>query len=112
MPFYSSAIMVTMNKDKYESLPDDLKKVIDDNSGKAMAAMAGEVFDGEDAKFMAEAEAKGDTMIDIPDPLNDPAWSAPLEAGTQKYLKDTEALGLDAQTVYQKAKEASAACQS
>ncbi len=112
MPFYSSAIMVTMNKDKYESLPDDLKKIIDDNSGKAMAAIAGEVFDGEDAKFMAEAKAKGDIMIDIPDPLNDPAWKAPLEAGTQKYLKDTEALGLDAQTVYQKAKEASAACQS
>ena len=37
IPFYSSAIMVTMNKDKYDSLPDDLKKVIDDNSGKAMA---------------------------------------------------------------------------
>ncbi|MGM8899309.1 MULTISPECIES: TRAP transporter substrate-binding protein [unclassified Psychrobacter] len=112
MPFYSSAIMVTMNKDKYESLPDDLKKVIDDNSGMEMAVIAGEVFDGEDAKFMAEAAAKGDTMIDIPDPLNDPAWSAPLEAGTQKYLKDTKALGLDAQTVYQKAKDASAACKA
>ncbi|WP_367104179.1 TRAP transporter substrate-binding protein [uncultured Psychrobacter sp.] len=112
IPFYSSAIMVTMNKDKYESLPDDLKKVIDDNSGKAMAAVAGEVFDAEDAKFMAEAEAKGDTIIDIPDPLNDPDWQEPLEAGIQKYLADTEALGLDAQTVYQKAQEASAACKA
>ena len=41
--------MVTMNKDKYESLPDDLKKVIDDNSGKSMAAKAGKVFDAQDA---------------------------------------------------------------
>ncbi|SNT70470.1 TRAP transporter substrate-binding protein [Psychrobacter sp. LV10R520-6] len=112
MPFYSSAILVTMNKDKYESLPDDLKKVIDDNSGKEMAAVAGKVFDGEDDKFMAEAKAKGDIMIDIPDPLNDPAWKGPLEAGTKKYLKDVEDLGLDAQTVYQKAKEASTACES
>jgi len=112
MPFYSSAIVVTMNKDKYESLPDDLKKVIDDNSGKAMAALAGKVFDGEDDKFMAEAKARGDTMIDIPDPLNDPDWKVPLEEGTKKYLADVEALGLDAQMVYKKAKEASAACKA
>lgn len=112
IPFYSSAIVVTMNKDKYESLPDDLKKVIDDNSGKAMAAVAGKVFDAEDTKFMAEAKAKGDTMIDIPDPLNDPEWKGPLEAGTQKYLKDVAALGLDGQMVYQKAQEASAACKA
>ena len=112
IPFYSSAMVVTMNKDKYESLPDDLKKVIDDNSGKMMAAMAGKVFDAEDEKFMAEAKAKGNTMIDIPDPLDDPAWKGPLEAGTQKYLKDVAALGLDGQMVYEKAKEASAACKA
>lgn len=112
IPFYSSAIMVTMNKDKYESLPDDLKKVIDDNSGMQMAAMAGKVFDAEDAKYMAEAKAKGDTMIDIPDPLNDPKWKGPLEAGTEKYLNDVAALGIDPQSVYEKAKEASAACKA
>jgi len=49
-------------------------------------------------------------MTDIPDPLNDPKWKAPLEAGTQKYLNDVKAQGLDAETVYKKAQEASAAC--
>lgn len=112
IPFYSSAIVVTMNKDKYENLPDDLKKVIDDNSGMEMAAVAGKVIDGEAAKFMAEAKAKGDLMIDIPDPLDNPDWRSPLEAGIQKYLKDTQALGLDSQMVYKKAQEASAACKS
>lgn len=112
IPFYSSAIMVTMNKDKYAALPDELKKVIDDNSGKVMAEMAGKVFDGQDARFMADAKAKGDVMIDIADPLNDPAWKMPLQAGTEKYLSDVEALGLDARSVYQKAKQASVACQS
>ena len=112
IPFYSSAIMVTMNKDKYDSLPDDLKKVIDDNSGMAMAKAAGKVFDAEDDRYMAEAKAKGDTMIDIPDPLNDPQWKAPLEAGTQKYLSDVKAQGLDSESVYKKAQEASAACKA
>jgi len=112
IPFYSSAIVVTMNKGKYDNLPQDLKQVIDDNSGQMMAALAGKVFDEEDDKFMAEAKAQGDVMIDIPDPLNDPLWKGPLEAGTKKYLQDISALGLDADTVYQKAKEASAACKS
>ncbi|WP_265087885.1 hypothetical protein [Psychrobacter urativorans] len=44
--------------------------------------------------------------------MNDLAWKGPLEAGTQKYLKDIEALGLGVKTFYQKAKEASAACKS
>ncbi|OLF38970.1 MULTISPECIES: TRAP transporter substrate-binding protein [unclassified Psychrobacter] len=110
IPFYSSALLVTMNKDKYQSLPDDLKKIIDDNSGKVMADIAGEMFDREDAKFIEEARAKGDQFIEIPDPLNDPAWKEPLEAGTQKYLDDVNALGLDADGVYEKAKAASAAC--
>ncbi|MGM8900904.1 TRAP transporter substrate-binding protein, partial [Psychrobacter sp. 1Y4] len=46
----------------------------------------------------------------IPDPLNDPQWKGPLEAGTQKYLADVAALGLDPQAVYEKAQAASAAC--
>lgn len=112
MPFYSSALLVTMNKDKYESLPDDLKKVIDNNSGKEMANITAKVFDKEAAFYSEEARARGDVMIDIPDPLNDPDWKIPLEAGTQKYLNDIEALGLDSKLVYQKAKEASLACKS
>lgn len=112
MPFYSSALMVTMNKDVYANLPEDLQKVIDKNSGKVMADITANVFDTEAAKYSGEARARGDVMIDIPDPLNDPKWKVPLEAGTKKYLADVEALGLDAKMVYEKAKEASVACES
>lgn len=112
IPFYSAALVVTMNKQKYESLPDDLKKVIDDHSGKAMAAKAAKVFDVANNEIMAEARAKGDVMIEVPDPLNDPDWGAPLLEGSQKYLDEVAATGLDAQTVYDKAKAASAACKA
>ncbi|WP_201618363.1 TRAP transporter substrate-binding protein [Psychrobacter urativorans] len=110
LPFYSSALLVTMNKDKYEGLSDNLKKIIDDNSGRVMADIAGKMTDKEDAKFMEEARAKGDTMIDIPDPLNDPDWKGPLTEGTQKYLSDVRALGLDADGIYEKVKAVSATC--
>ncbi|WP_307781395.1 TRAP transporter substrate-binding protein DctP [Psychrobacter sp. H8-1] len=110
IPFYNSTLVVSMNKDKYNSLPDDLKKVIDDNSGVEMSTRIAKIFDDSNAEVMAAARAKGDTMIDIPDPLNDPNWRGPLLEGTQKYLDDVNALGLDADGVYEKAKAASAAC--
>ncbi|MEJ6066785.1 C4-dicarboxylate ABC transporter substrate-binding protein, partial [Psychrobacter sp. 16-Bac2893] len=105
-----SALMVTMNKDKYESLPDDLKKVLDKNSGMALANKVGEVFDKHDDMAIEAARKKGDEIVEIPDPLNDPNWKGPLEKGTNKYLADVKALGLDADGVYAKAKAASAAC--
>ena len=110
IPFYSSPIIVTMNKDKYESLPDDLKKVIDDNSGKSMAKVAGKVFDEDDARYMAQAREKGDTIIDISNPLDDPDWQKPLNEGAQRYLKDLEKLGINAQEAYEKTKVASKEC--
>lgn len=54
---------------------------------------------------MAEARAKGDLMIEVPDPLNDPDWSGPLIEGSQKYLDEVSATGLDAQGVYEKSKQ-------
>ena len=41
---YTSVFVLAMNKARYESLPPDLKKVIDANSGKALSGMAGKVF--------------------------------------------------------------------
>src|SRR5690606_35158063 len=38
---YTTAFVLAMNKARYESLPDDLKKVIDDNSGQEFSAFAG-----------------------------------------------------------------------
>lgn len=110
IPFYNSALLVTMNKNKYESLPDHLKKVLDDNSGRVMSDIVGVITDKEDARYREAARAAGHEMIDIPDPLNDPNWKGPLEAGTKKYLNDVEALGLDANSVYEKVKQVSEQC--
>ena len=42
--FYTSAFIFAMNKAKYDSLPGDLKKVIDANSGLALSGAAGRAF--------------------------------------------------------------------
>jgi TRAP-type C4-dicarboxylate transport system substrate-binding protein len=110
IPFYNSTFVISMNKEKYNRLPDDLKKVIDDNSGAELAAHISKVFDVSNAKAMAAAKEKGDIMIDIPDPLNDPDWRGPLMEGSQHYLDEVNATGLDADNVYEKAKAASSGC--
>ena len=42
---YTTPFLFLMNKKKYNSLSDDLKKVIDDNSGIKLAKLAGELWD-------------------------------------------------------------------
>ncbi|NDY90403.1 TRAP transporter substrate-binding protein [Ideonella livida] len=42
--FYTSTFVFAMNKAKYESLPADLKKVIDANSGQALSGQIGKAF--------------------------------------------------------------------
>ncbi|UKV13710.1 TRAP transporter substrate-binding protein [Thalassospiraceae bacterium SW-3-3] len=43
--FGTLVFMFAMNKDRYEALPDDLKKVIDDNSGANIAKEIGDAWD-------------------------------------------------------------------
>ncbi|MBP6902786.1 MAG: TRAP transporter substrate-binding protein [Burkholderiaceae bacterium] len=42
--FYTSTFIFAMNKAKYESLPADLKKVIDNNSGVGLSGQIGKAF--------------------------------------------------------------------
>ncbi len=42
--FYTSTFVFAMNKAKYEALPADLKKVIDNNSGQALSGQIGKAF--------------------------------------------------------------------
>ncbi len=47
--FYTSAFIFAMNKAKYDSLPPDLKKVIDANSGLELSGQVGRAFEEGDA---------------------------------------------------------------
>ena len=64
--FYTMPFFAVMNKDKYHSLPEDIKKIIDDNSGEEMAVTAGQVSDHEDLKGIALAEKRGDFIYTMP----------------------------------------------
>ena len=62
---YVATFIFAMNKDKYEALPDDLKKVIDDNSGAEFSAFAGKVMQEGDAPARAVAVDLGNNIIEL-----------------------------------------------
>ena len=53
---YTTTFVLAMNKAKYDSLPADLKKVIDANSGIETSAWLGKVQEGNDPKGRKSAE--------------------------------------------------------
>lgn len=64
---YTAVLMLAMNKQAYEALPDDLKAVIDGASGADFSRHAGTVQQTGDAAPRAAAIANGATIIEIPE---------------------------------------------
>jgi TRAP-type transport system periplasmic protein len=56
---YTSFFIMPMNKAKYDSLPADLKAVIDKNSGRELSAFLGKTQAGDDARGKAKMVAGG-----------------------------------------------------
>ena len=59
---YTQTFVFAMNKNTYENLPDDLKKVIDDNSGTEVAAAFGRAMDTGDAAGLKLAQETGNVI--------------------------------------------------
>ena len=57
---YTSVFIFAMNKAKYDSLPPDMKKVIDANSGIALSAQAGRIF--QEAEIVGRQQLPPDSI--------------------------------------------------
>lgn len=65
--FYTVTMALLMNKRKYQSLPDDVKKVIDDNSGLVLSSWCGKEYDAAEIPFKDRAIKKGIEIIKLSD---------------------------------------------
>ncbi len=63
---YSAVFVFAMNQARYDSLPADLKKVIDDNSGAALSQQIGRIWDGSQAAGRKAAQDRGNSFYTIP----------------------------------------------
>ncbi len=62
---YTTTFVMAMNKAKYDSLPADLKKVIDNNSGMATSAWLGKTQQGNDPVGRKSAVDRGNTVYSV-----------------------------------------------
>lgn len=60
--FYTTVFTIVMNKQKYESLPADLKVVIDKNSGSNILPEMGKVWDDAELQGLQQAREMGHTI--------------------------------------------------
>jgi TRAP-type C4-dicarboxylate transport system substrate-binding protein len=91
---YTSTFLLTMNKTKYNSLPADLRKIIDDNTGQHFAALAGRMWDDQAILVADMVKTKGSTLIEI-GPEETARWRKATELVIDSWLKGMKARGLD-----------------
>jgi len=108
---YNLYFIWAMNKDSYNALPDDLKAVIDANSGLETSAMAGRAHDTGDRDGRALMEEAGNEIATLSE--DETVRIVALgEAVTQDWIADMTAKGLDAAQLVDDAKAAVAQTRS
>ncbi len=91
---YNTFFVWGMNKAKYDSLPDDLKAVIDANSGLEVSGNAGAAMDKGDTTGEEVVMAKGNTVITMDDAAVAELRSIGKEL-TNAWIAEMQDAGLD-----------------
>jgi TRAP-type C4-dicarboxylate transport system substrate-binding protein len=95
----TSVFLFAMNKKKYESLPADLRKVIDDHSGRHIAAWAGQNWDDIEKPGKEAAQAAGNQFPIMPAAEVERVRAA-VKPEIDKFLKELSSGGFDANAAY------------
>jgi len=103
--FGTSTFAFLMNKERYESLPDDLKAIIDANSGANIAQEFGAVWDDVEKPGKDATIASGSEMI-VLTPEQMAGFDERSEQVEQRWLADMEEQGIDGQALLDAAKAA------
>jgi TRAP-type C4-dicarboxylate transport system substrate-binding protein len=85
-----------MNKAKYEGLPADLKKVIDDNSGLETSKWAGKVQNDGDIPGFEAAQKRKNTIVTL-DEAEVARWRKSAEPVIDGWVTETKGKGFDGQ---------------
>ncbi|QDF97865.1 C4-dicarboxylate ABC transporter [Azoarcus sp. DD4] len=95
----SSTMIFVMNQKRYDSLPADLKKVIDANSGRETSAWISAAFTPADAAAREMTVARGNTVYALaPDEMK--KWEAATRPVTEEWIKEVA----DGQRLYTEAR--------
>ena len=101
---YTAVFFLGMNQAKYDSLPPDLKKVIDDNSGAAVSRAFGKQWDASAPPARKQAVDRKNSFYTIP--ASELAkWQQATANLENEWVKDVTAKGSDGKKLLQTAKD-------
>ncbi|GAA6143572.1 TRAP transporter substrate-binding protein [Hydrogenophaga sp. 5NK40-0174] len=100
---YVTTFVVAMNKAKYESLPADLKKVLDDNSGAGMASLFGKAMDEGDVRGKAMAEKNGNNVVAL-DEAETAKFRETAASVEADWVKEMQGKGIDGASLVKQAR--------
>ncbi|WP_293577248.1 TRAP transporter substrate-binding protein [Phaeobacter sp.] len=99
---YTLTFVLAMNKEKYESLPDDLKKAVDENSGLEFSVFAGGTMADADDPSREIALDEGNNVITL-DADQTAVWREAAQPIYQQWLDDMSSKGIDGEALLEQA---------
>ena len=99
---YANFFIFAMNKDVYNSLPADLKKVIDNNSGIQLAGHIGSLFDAQEDNNRG-VTAKADGKFAELSAAEISAWRNAMQPVTDEWIDRFNKAGKDGSKLYTEA---------
>ncbi len=106
--FGAAVFLLAMNKDRYESLPEDLQAVIDANSGAALAGAMGAAWDAVESPGKTMQTDSGGEIIAL-DAGAKAAFDDPGAAVVERWVAEAADKGFDGQALVEAARAAVAA---
>ena len=100
---YTATFVLAMNKARYESLPDDLRKVIDDNSGREVSALFGKTQEAGDGPARQLAVDRGNVIVEL-DAAQAAAWKAASRPVIDGWIAEMDGRGLDGRALVDEAR--------
>ena len=100
----NSIFVMAMNLNKYNSLPPDLKKVIDQNSGIEVSKWAGKIFDGTREPARKIAKARKNTFNTVTE-AEYRRWVKATESVDEEWIKEANAKGANGAALLKDAKD-------
>lgn len=89
-PLGATPLIVVMNLDKYNSLPDDAKAAIDMHSGAEFTKLWGVAFDKDVAAAGAEEMARGGITVNVAEGALLEEWRAAVSSATDDWIAANE----------------------
>ncbi|MDX1781187.1 MAG: TRAP transporter substrate-binding protein [Thalassovita sp.] len=100
---YTATIVMVMNREKYDSLPEDIRAAIDAESGQALAEFAAQVMYEYDKPGRDIAVAAGNTIVTL-DEAEVARFKEKAQPVIARWVSDMESKGIDGNALIDQAK--------